>query len=92
MAIGETGARYGNGLPVGRIASNMEPFPIGNITVPTLVISAKDDLWRTYGAAEYTASKITNGQFIGFDTGGHLLNGQEEKVRLDIASFLRQNY
>ncbi len=76
-----------------KIASNInkEPFPIQNIIAPTLVISAKYDLWKTYDAANYTASKIPNAKFIGFDTGGHLLNGQEEKVRTYISSFLRQN-
>lgn len=75
----------------GKIAANMEPFPLQEVTVPTLVISAKDDLWRTYNAAEYTANNIPDAKMIGFDTGGHMLNGQEEKVRVEIASFLRQN-
>ncbi|RPI87947.1 MAG: alpha/beta hydrolase [Chloroflexi bacterium] len=75
----------------GKIANNMEPYPIRQISVPTLVISAKDDLWKTYPAAQYTASNIPEAKFIGFNTGGHMLNGQEEKVRQEITQFLRKD-
>jgi pimeloyl-ACP methyl ester carboxylesterase len=74
----------------GMIASHLQSAPIQNITAPTLVTSAKDDLWKTYGPAKYTAGNIPNAKFIGFDTGGHLLNGRGEKVKLEIRSFLSQ--
>jgi pimeloyl-ACP methyl ester carboxylesterase len=73
-----------------RIASHLEPSSIQSITAPTLIISARDDLWKTYGPAQYTAQHIPHAKFIGFDTGGHLLNGWSEKVRSEIRSFLRQ--
>jgi pimeloyl-ACP methyl ester carboxylesterase len=77
----------------GKIAANIgtEPYPLEKITAPTLVISAKDDLWKTYSAATYTASTIPNAKFVGFETGGHLLNGQEDQVRTTIRAFLQQN-
>ena len=75
----------------GKNGSNVGPSPIEKITAPTLVISAKDDLWRTYGPAEYTAKHIPNAEFIGYDTGGHLLNGHEEDVASKISGFLKQH-
>jgi len=39
-------------------------YPLENITVPTLVISAADDPWKTYDAAKYTADNIPGAKFI----------------------------
>ncbi len=75
----------------GKIASSLNRYPLENITVPTLVISAADDPWKTYDAAKYTAENIPGAKFIGFETGGHLLIGQEEKVRSEAVQFLKQH-
>jgi pimeloyl-ACP methyl ester carboxylesterase len=39
--------------------------------VPTLVISARDDLFNTLPAAEFAASAIPNAKLIVYETGGH---------------------
>jgi 2-hydroxy-6-oxonona-2,4-dienedioate hydrolase len=56
--------------------------------VPSLVVSARDDGFGTYAAAQYTASRIAGAQFIGFDQGGHLLVGHEGEVRAEIVKLL----
>ena len=66
-------------------------YPLENITVPTLVISAADDPWKTYDPAKYTADNIPGAKFIGFETGGHFLIGHEEKVRSEVAQFIKQH-
>ena len=75
----------------GKITSALDRYPLENITAPTLVISAADDPWKTFDAAKYTAENIPGAKFIGFESGGHLLIGQEEKVRSEVAQFIKQH-
>jgi pimeloyl-ACP methyl ester carboxylesterase len=75
----------------GKIVSSLNRYPLENITAPTLIISAADDPWKTFDAAKYTAENIPGAKFIGFESGGHLLIGQEEKVRSEVAQFLKQH-
>lgn len=70
------------------VASNLTRYPLEDIRVPALVISAADDLYGTYESGLYTAEQIRDAEFVGFPTGGHLLLGHEEEVRSEIASFL----
>ena len=64
------------------------PYALESIRVPTLVVSARDDGFGTYAAAQYTASRIAGARFIGFDNGGHLLVGHDEAVRAEIVKLL----
>jgi pimeloyl-ACP methyl ester carboxylesterase len=58
------------------------------IDVPTLVISARDDLFNTLPAAEFAASTIPGAELAVFDTGGHLLVGQQQALREVVNDFL----
>ena len=71
----------------GTVASNLTRFALEEIRVPTLVFSAKDDGYRTYAGAKYTAEQ-TRGQFVGYATGGHFLVGHEDDFRKQIVEFL----
>ncbi|MFN0194075.1 MAG: alpha/beta fold hydrolase [Aestuariivirga sp.] len=62
--------------------------PLEEIGVPTLVISARDDLFNTLPAAEFAAGKIPNAMLVVFDTGGHLLVGHDREVRAIVGDFL----
>jgi 2-hydroxy-6-oxonona-2,4-dienedioate hydrolase len=64
-----------------RIATQLEPYALEAIRAPTLLISARDDGYGTYASAEYTASRIANARFIGFEQGGHLWVGHDDEVR-----------
>jgi pimeloyl-ACP methyl ester carboxylesterase len=74
-----------------RIASTLTPYPIEEMHVPALVISAADDLYDTYDSGLHTAEQMRDGRFVGFATGGHLLVGHDEEVRSDIAMFLQEH-
>jgi 2-hydroxy-6-oxonona-2,4-dienedioate hydrolase len=63
--------------------------PLERITAPTLVISARDDLFNTLPAAEFAASVIPDATLRIFDTGGHLLVGRGQEVRETVRAFLR---
>lgn len=67
---------------------DLHPLPLEKITVPTLIISARDDLFNTAPAAEFAASKIPGAKLIVYDTGGHLMVGRQQEVREAIRGFL----
>lgn len=58
------------------------------IAVPTLVISARDDLFNTLPAAQFAAAAIPHARLVTFDTGGHLLVGRGAEMRALAAEFL----
>lgn len=59
-----------------------------DITAPTVVISARDDLFNTLPAAQFAASTIPNAKLVVYETGGHLLVGHQHNVRGVLSSFL----
>jgi 2-hydroxy-6-oxonona-2,4-dienedioate hydrolase len=66
-------------------------YPIEEIRVPTLVISAADDLYGTYENSIYTAKQIPHAKLVTFPTGGHLLVGHEAEVRTEVRSLLEES-
>ncbi|MGB8734981.1 MAG: alpha/beta hydrolase [Rhodomicrobium sp.] len=68
--------------------ADLHELPLEKITSPTLIISARDDLFNTLPAAEFAASKIPGAKLIVYDTGGHLLVGHEQEVRTAVRTFL----
>ena len=71
------------------VAANLTRYPLEEMRVPALVISAADDLYDTYESGFQTAEQIRDGKFVGFSSGGHLLLGHEAEVRSEIATFLK---
>jgi pimeloyl-ACP methyl ester carboxylesterase len=72
-----------------KVVSSLPRYELENITAPTLVISAEDDLYGTYRGARYSAEHIPGARFIGFPTGGHLLVGHQQELGSEISAFLR---
>ena len=72
------------------VSSNLTRYPLEDIRVPTLIISAADDLYGTYESSFYTAEQIEDAKFVGFATGGHLLIGHQAEVRSEIRTFLME--
>jgi 2-hydroxy-6-oxonona-2,4-dienedioate hydrolase len=71
-----------------RLGKSLKPYPLAAIRVPTLVVSARDDGFGTFAAAEYTARHIAGAKFVGFDIGGHLLVGHDDAVRAEIVKLI----
>ncbi|WP_192248527.1 alpha/beta fold hydrolase [Mesorhizobium silamurunense] len=69
-------------------APELHELPLEEITAPTIIISARDDLFNTLPAAEFTAGKIPGAKLVVHDTGGHLLVGRVQEVRKAIRAFL----
>ena len=57
--------------------------------MPTLVIHAVDDSLASYDNARALAERIPGARLLSIPTGGHLLLGDNELVRSEIAKFLR---
>lgn len=66
----------------------LHDLPLDGITAPTLVISARDDLFNTAPAAEYAAGRIPSAELVIYETGGHLLVGREAETRARVGAFL----
>ena len=49
----------------------MAPWPLERIAVPTLIISAKDDLYKTLPGARFTAEHIPGAELHVLEVGGH---------------------
>lgn len=72
------------------VASALTRYPIEEIRVPTLLISAEDDLYGTYENSLYTAGQIPQAKLVTFPSGGHLLVGHEAEVRAEVRSLLEE--
>lgn len=65
-------------------------YPLEQVRVPTLAISAIDDQFGTWDIARYTAKHIPGARFLGYPDGGHVLVGHREQLGDDLAAFLRE--
>jgi pimeloyl-ACP methyl ester carboxylesterase len=64
-------------------------LPIERITVPTMIIHAKDDPLCAFGPAEKAAKRIPGCTMFAQESGGHLGLGQNERTRDALADFLK---
>lgn len=69
-------------------STRLSPWPLERLTVPVLIISAKDDLWKTLPGARFTAERIPDAELHILDDGGHLMIGREKQVTGWIRDFL----
>ncbi len=66
-------------------------YPLDQITVPTLIIYAKDDTLINPSHSQYAAQKVPDAKVITLERGGHVLIGQHDRVRSEIVKFLKQH-
>ncbi len=71
-----------------KASKTMVAADLSLVVAPTLIISARDDRYGTFASAEYMAGKITNAQFLGFETGGHTWLGHNDAVMDAIAGLI----
>jgi pimeloyl-ACP methyl ester carboxylesterase len=71
------------------VVSSLPRYDLEQMRVPTLLISAEDDLYGTFRGARYTAEHVPGARFLGFPTGGHLMMGHGNDVAAQMADFLR---
>lgn len=64
------------------------PIDPAQITVPMLIVHARDDRLTPFSTATFTAQRAPAARMLALDDGGHLLLGSHARVRLEIAEFL----
>jgi pimeloyl-ACP methyl ester carboxylesterase len=73
------------------VVATLPRFDLEWLIAPTLIVSARDDLYQTFAGSRYSAKHIPNARFIGYETGGHLLVGHEQETTAEIVRFLRSS-
>jgi 2-hydroxy-6-oxonona-2,4-dienedioate hydrolase len=86
-------------MPIGRKADGLQtdafwagtPSPTAHdrIEVPTLILSAEDDLFGTAGTARLLAERIPGARLVIYPEGGHIWLGHDADVAEEIAAFVR---
>ena len=71
------------------VAASLARYELERIAVPTLVVSARDDLYGTYESAAYTAGQIPGARLVGYESGGHVWVGHHREVISLMNDFLR---
>lgn len=71
------------------VTSALPRYELERIAVPTLILSAADDLFGTFDGARYSAEHIPRARFIGYPSGGHLWVGHQQEVMSEIAGLLK---
>lgn len=74
------------------VVTALPRFPLERVTAPTLIISARDDLYQTFAGSRYSAEHIPNARFIGYETGGHMLVGHQVQTTNEMVGFLRESF
>jgi pimeloyl-ACP methyl ester carboxylesterase len=65
-------------------------YPLEEIAAPVLIVSAVDDPLTLYVNAQAMAERIPGARLVTIESGGHMLQGQEERVRSEIGAFLAE--
>ena len=63
-------------------------LPIEQLSMPVMLISAADDPYWTAEVVRYSAQRLPTAKLLIFDSGGHVLLGQDARVRAEVRDFL----
>lgn len=74
-----------------RICSTLDRYELEKLVVPTLVVTAENDLFRTFPGARYTADHLPNARFVSYPTGGHMLVGHDAELSAIVNEFLKSS-
>jgi pimeloyl-ACP methyl ester carboxylesterase len=65
-------------------------YNLEDISVPTLVAHTTDDQLASHEASQRAAARIPGARFVSLESGGHLMLGQQEKGRDELADFFAE--
>lgn len=68
--------------------ADVNHYDLEAVAVPVLIVHAADDPAASYDAAEQAAGRIPGARLARADRGGHLMLGQQEAVKAELAAFL----
>ncbi|HBI93982.1 MAG TPA: hypothetical protein DDY58_17025, partial [Terrisporobacter glycolicus] len=67
---------------------NFDQYNVENLKVPTIVFNAKDDKLAVYSRTKSSVERFPNCTFISFESGGHLMTGNENKINSELDKFI----
>lgn len=67
---------------------DVNTYDLVTLTVPTLIVHARDDPLISYDTARRAAARIPGARLVSADRGGHPLLGQQEAIEPELAAFL----
>ena len=70
--------------------ADVNDYKLEAITVPTLIIHTRDDQLASHEASERAAQRIPGARFVSLQSGGHLMLGQMNIVRDEVAGFFAE--
>ena len=63
-------------------------YPLEEIAVPVLIVSAVDDPLTLYANAQAAVGRIPGARLVTIEDGGHMLLVSQERVRSEIVTYL----
>jgi pimeloyl-ACP methyl ester carboxylesterase len=63
-------------------------YQLEALTVPVLIVHAKDDPLVSYEAAQHAAGRIPGARLVSMERGKHLFLGDREAIGREVAAFL----
>ena len=63
-------------------------LPIERLRMPVMLVSAADDPYKTAEVVRYSGPRIAGAKTVILESGGHVLVGQDDRVRQEVQGFL----
>ena len=70
--------------------ADVNDYNLEALTVPTLIVHTKDDQLASHEASKRAAERIPGARFVSLESGGHLMLGQTEIIRNELADFFAE--
>ena len=70
--------------------ADVNDYNLEAINVPTLIIHTKDDQVASHEASKRAAERIPGARFVSLESGGHLMLGQTNIIRDELADFFAE--
>jgi pimeloyl-ACP methyl ester carboxylesterase len=70
--------------------ADVNDYNLEAIRVPTLIAHTRDDQLASHDASQRAAARIPGARFVSLESGGHLILGQQEKGRDELAKFFAE--
>jgi pimeloyl-ACP methyl ester carboxylesterase len=70
--------------------ADVTAYNLEAINVPTLIIHTKDDQLASHEASKRAAERIPGARFVSLESGGHLMLGQTNIIRDELAGFFAE--
>ncbi|WP_343342841.1 alpha/beta fold hydrolase [Terrisporobacter petrolearius] len=67
---------------------NFDQYNVESLKVPTIVFNAKDDKLAVYSRTKSSVERFPNCTFISFESGGHLMTDNENKINSELDKFI----